>query len=92
MAPFSQHTLRSFQTAREGWVYFYMYSIVIFLLSVGAFSLAIVPFFMISSLGALGIVVTSFLYSRLLGRLMWYAAHKEAKLETERAAASGATS
>ena len=38
-----------------------------------------------STIGAIGLVLVAVLYCRILGRLMWYASEKMARLERERA-------
>jgi hypothetical protein len=85
MAPVSPHTFRSWKAASEGWILFYMYSIVLTLLGTAAGSFMLVNSIILCSLGALGVVSIAFIYARLLGRLMWYSAQKEAKLEAAKA-------
>jgi DNA-directed RNA polymerase subunit M/transcription elongation factor TFIIS len=85
MAVFSTHTTNSLQTASDGWVFFYMYSIVIYFFG-GA--LAAVMFrdnFFLRLVAACGVVALMFLYFRLLGRLMWYCSEKALRLENQRA-------
>jgi hypothetical protein len=77
----SKHTLRSLQSAGAAWVLFYMYSIVILLFVAFAGSLVLAQHVALRALGAPFLVVLAFLYARLLGRLMWYAAQQEAKLQ-----------
>ena len=50
-------------------------------LLIGAVSLLIMDNFLANAAGACGLVAMLFIYARLLGRLMWYAAQKEAKLQ-----------
>jgi hypothetical protein len=98
LAPYSAATYKSIQQASEGWVFFYMYAILLGIL--GSLSLALAGWhgealnlFIPWCLGCLGLVVTSLLYCRVLGRLMWYSSEKmsrQERLEERRRAAAGA--
>ena len=91
LAIVSPHTWRSLEIAKDGWLLFYMYSFVILVFAALAAALAAVDNLIVTSLGAMGVVVLAFLYARLLGRLMWYASQQEAKIEeraSRRAAAA----
>jgi hypothetical protein len=93
MAPYSPATYRSTQQASEGWVFFYMYAILIGIFGSIALALAGLPYLIANAFGCLGLVVLGFLYCRILGRLMWYSSEKMAKqerLEERRRAAAGA--
>jgi hypothetical protein len=89
MAPVSAATNKSLHAASAGWMFFYMYSLVIGCAGVWAISLACNPNnYVINSLGSTGVVVLAVLYCRILGRLMWYSSEKMVKLERQQAAAS----
>jgi hypothetical protein len=85
LSPFSPRVFRSFVAASDGWVLFYMYSILLVILAAAAGSLVVVRQPLVASLGAVGVVTLAILYARLLGRLMWYAAEKDAKLAAREA-------
>jgi phage FluMu protein Com len=80
LAPVSPHTWRSWKVASEGWIVFYMASILIALVGTVAGSFMLSSYLVLSAIGALGTVTCMLLYARLLGRLLWYSAQKEAKL------------
>jgi hypothetical protein len=98
LAPYSQATYRSTQVASEGWVFFYMYAILLGILGSLALAMAGVSgsnaiLFIPRAFGCTGLVIVAVLYCRILGRLMWYASEKMAKLERQeerRRAAAGA--
>ena len=79
----SGQVLRSFHFAGEGWLLFYMYSLVIGLLVAVFGALAEVDSIAVNLIAAAGLVPLALLYCRLLGRMMWYAAEKEAKAESQ---------
>jgi hypothetical protein len=83
MSLISKQTLRSYQTAGAGWVFFYMYSIVIFLLGTFAVSLALSQSIALRCVAACLLVPIAFLYARLLGRLMWFGNQQVAKFESQ---------
>ena len=85
MAPFSADVLRSFSAAADGCFLFVIYSIVLALLGVGAFSLILANNILFAALGAAGLVILTFLYARLLGRLIWFASQKDLRLRERRA-------
>jgi DNA-directed RNA polymerase subunit M/transcription elongation factor TFIIS len=72
---------RSLETAKDGWMLFYIYSFGILLFGGLAAAVAIVGHPVVAAIGAVGLVVLAFLYARLLGRLMWYASAEEARRE-----------
>jgi hypothetical protein len=76
----SVHTLRSFRLVAEAWLLFYLYSFLIALGLAVFDGLASLDWIAAQVAGAAGIVPLIFLYCRLLGRLMWYAAEKDAEL------------
>lgn len=98
LAPYSPATYKSMQQASEGWVFFYMYAILLGI--AGSISLALAGWhgdarnlFIPWCFGCIGLVVTGVLYCRVLGRLMWYSSEKMARqerLEERRRAAAGA--
>src|SRR5262249_13282830 len=69
----SADSLRSLKIAGDGWVFFYMYSIVIALLGVAAAAMMFATNILAAACGAAFLVALLMLYFRLLGRLMWYA-------------------
>jgi len=75
----SPDTLRSLKIASDGWVFFYMYSLVLVLLAVGAAAMMVGGQFLVGALGAAFFVAVLMVYFRLLGRLMWYAGQRDAK-------------
>jgi hypothetical protein len=75
----SNETFRSLHLAADGWVFFYMYSIVLVLLATGAAAMMLVDQFLVAALGSCAMVAVLIIYARLLGRLMWYAGQREAK-------------
>ncbi len=81
MAPYSAATYRSTQQASEGWVFFYMYAILLGILGSVALGVAGIPYLIANMFGCLGLVVVAILYCRILGRLMWYSSEKMAKQE-----------
>jgi len=76
----SSDTLRSLKIASDGWVFFYMYSIVLVMMAVGAAAMMFASQLLVAALGAAFMVAVLMLYFRLLGRLMWYSGQREAKL------------
>ena len=79
MAIASPYTLRSLKIASDAWVFFYMYSILLVLLATAAVGMLIVENFVATAIGAVAFVAVAFVYARLLGRLMWVAAQRDAK-------------
>jgi hypothetical protein len=93
VSPYSAATHRSLKEASEGWVYFYMYAILLGILGTLALAVAFIPFLIANAFGCVGLVLIAILYCRILGRLMWYSSEKMAKLERleeRRRAAAGA--
>ncbi|MDX1944736.1 MAG: hypothetical protein SFU86_04950 [Pirellulaceae bacterium] len=76
----SPHTLRSFRLVGEAWMLFYLYSLVIGLFAAVGASLLALSGLLPIVIGAILLLTMAMLYCRLLGRLMWYASEKEAKL------------
>jgi hypothetical protein len=81
LAPYSAATSKSFRAAGDGWLYFYAYAIFIGLLGGAAMAMTNSRYFLINATGATCIVVLLWLFCRLLGRLMWYAAEKVARYD-----------
>jgi hypothetical protein len=77
----SGHVMRSFSVAAGGWVFFYMYCILIFLFGGVGAGLMLTENIAVRVLAAVGVVALMLLYCRVLGRLIWYA--------NQRLAASG---
>lgn len=75
----SRQTLASLRAASEGWMLFYLFSTVLFLVVGAAGSLIFLDNFLAIGAGAVGLVILAFLYARLLGRLMWYGNQQVAK-------------
>ena len=82
-AIFSKQTLASLRAAGEGWMLFYMFAAVLFLIAGALGSLIFLNNFLAITAGAVGLVILAFLYARLLGRLMWYGNQEVAKAENE---------
>jgi hypothetical protein len=91
MAFLSPAVMRTWHSAGEAWVIFYMYSIGIAFLLAGALSLFIPGQLAMTAVGACATVAVLLLYARLLGRLMWYTSQKDAQSAAPRhkAAATG---
>ena len=70
---------RALKIASDAWVFFYMYSILLVLLATAAVGMLIVENFLATAIGAVAFVAVAFVYARLLGRLMWVAAQRDAK-------------
>jgi hypothetical protein len=85
-APFSAATVKSLKEASDGWVFFYMYSFVMGLVGGAALAFTGSNYVLFRIMGAAGVVAMMLIYCRVLGRLMWYASEKMAKLERRRAA------
>jgi len=85
LAPYSAATYKSLQEVSEGWVFFYMYAALLGMLGGTALAFLASPTLLFSSIGSIGVVLVAVLYCRILGRLMWYASEKMARLERERA-------
>ena len=81
LMPYSPATIRSLKEASEGWVFFYMYAMLIGILGSVFLAMAGIPFIIANSFGCIGLVLTAVLYCRILGRLMWYSSEKLLKLE-----------
>lgn len=81
MAIASPHTLRSLKSASDGWVFFYMYSLALVVLAGLAVAMVVRGEMLGAAVGAAGTVAAGLLYARLLGRLMWVAAQREAAEE-----------
>jgi hypothetical protein len=77
-AVMSNETFRSLKVAADGWVFFYMYSIVLVLLATGAAAMMLVDQFLVVALGSCAMMAVLIVYARLLGRLMWYTGQREA--------------
>jgi hypothetical protein len=86
MSPFSTATYKSLHEASAGWVFFYMYAVVLGIIGGAAFAFVCSTHPLVNTVGSIGVVFVAVLYCRILGRLMWYAAEKMAKLEQQRAA------
>jgi hypothetical protein len=81
LAVVSPHLWKSLETAKDGWMLFYLYSFGILLFAALAAGLAAVGHPVVAALGAVAFVMLAFVYARLLGRLMWYASEEEARRE-----------
>ncbi len=75
----SAYTFRSLTIAGDAWMYFCMYSLGLVLLGTGAVSTLIAPNFLFTAVGAAAAMALLIIYARLLGRLMWVAAQRDAK-------------
>src|SRR4029079_619046 len=75
----SGYTLRSLKIAGDAWVFSYMYAILLVLLGTGAVATAVADNFLFTAVGAAATVAVLIVYARLLGRLMWVAAQRDAK-------------
>jgi DNA-directed RNA polymerase subunit RPC12/RpoP len=76
---FSAYTLRSLTIAGDAWVYFCMYSLGLALLGTCAVGTLIAPNMIFTAVGAAAAMALLIIYARLLGRLMWVAAQRDAK-------------
>jgi hypothetical protein len=85
MAPYSSATYKSLHEASEGWVFFYMYAGLLGVIGGAAFAFVCSRQPLVNIIGSIGVVFVAVLYCRILGRLMWYASEKMAKLERQRA-------
>jgi DNA-directed RNA polymerase subunit RPC12/RpoP len=72
-------TLASLKNASGGWVYFYMYSILLVLLAAGAGAMMLADQTLVAALGAAAMVALLVVYARLVGRMFWYANQQAAK-------------
>lgn len=79
LAVFSSQVGQSFRAAGDAWMYFYMYSIVIFVVGGIGVGMMALDGLLIKALAASGVVGLVFLYLRILGRLMWSANQRLAK-------------
>jgi hypothetical protein len=79
LAFMSGYTLRSLRIAGDAWVFSYMYAILLALLGTGAVATAAADNFLFTAVGAAATVAVLIVYARLLGRLMWVAAQRDAK-------------
>jgi len=79
LAFMSGYTLRSFRIAGDAWIFSYMYAILLALLGTGAVATAAADNFVFTAVGAAATVAVLIIYARLLGRLMWVAAQRDAK-------------
>jgi DNA-directed RNA polymerase subunit RPC12/RpoP len=79
LALISGYTLRSFKIAGDAWIFSYMYAILLALLGTGAVATAAADNFVFTAVGAAATVAVLIIYARLLGRLMWVAAQRDAK-------------
>jgi hypothetical protein len=79
LAFLSGYTLRSFTIAGDAWIFSYMYAILLALLGTGAVATAAADNFVFTAVGAAATVAVLIVYARLLGRLMWVAAQRDAK-------------
>jgi hypothetical protein len=75
----SGYTLRSLGIAGDAWLFSYMYAILLILLGTGAVATAAADNFIFTAVGAAATVALLIIYARLLGRLMWVAAQRDAK-------------
>ncbi len=75
----SAYMLRSLTIAGDAWVYFCMYSLGLALLGTCAIGTLIAPNFVFTAVGAAAAMALLIVYARLLGRLMWVAAQRDAK-------------
>lgn len=81
LAPFSAATAKSFRAAGDGWLYFYAYTIFVGMLGLAALAMTNSRYFLINATGATCVIILLWLFCRLLGRLMWYAAEKVARYD-----------
>jgi hypothetical protein len=81
LSPYSPATYRSMQQASEGWVFFYMYAILLGILGSISLAMAGLPYLIANAFGCVGLVVIGLLYCRILGRLMWYSSEKMLRQE-----------
>ena len=70
--------LKSFKDAGDAWVVFYAYSILVVLLGMAAGAMLASANLLVSALGAAASVGVLMVYARLVGRLMWVSAQREA--------------
>jgi len=75
----SAYTLRSLTIAGDAWLYFCMYSLGVALLGTCALGMLIANNIVFTAVGAAASMALLILYARLLGRLMWVAAQRDAK-------------
>ncbi len=75
----SGYTLRSLKIAADAWVFSYMYAVLLALLGTGAIATAAADNLAFTAVGAAATVAVLIIYARLLGRLMWVAAQRDAK-------------
>ena len=87
-AIFSSRTRESFNIVSEAWLLFYLYSMGLGVFVCTFAVMAVFPFWLVSFVGGAGLVSVSFVYCRVLGRLMWYADQKGVKLSQQRAASA----
>jgi hypothetical protein len=80
LAVYSPKTVNSLQRASEAWMLVYLYSIGLAIFAGGFSTLAMWPNFLANLIGGAGLVTLAFVYSRVLGRLMWYGEEKVSKL------------
>jgi hypothetical protein len=84
MAFLSPAVMRTWQSAGDAWMIFYMYSIGIAFLLTGGLALFIPGQMAMTAVGACATVAVLLLYARLLGRLMWYTSQRDAQLAAPR--------
>jgi hypothetical protein len=83
VAVYSPLTYRSLRVAADAWMVFYLCVILLAFLAAIALAIAAVKMFLISSVGATVLVVLAFVFCRLMGRMMWVAQEKIARLPAE---------
>jgi len=88
LSVFSSRTKESFNVAAEAWMLFYLYSLGLGVFGGACAVLAGVPFWPVTMAGAFGLVTITFLYCRVLGRLMWYCEQKGLKRSQQQSAAA----
>lgn len=77
LAPFSSHTLRSFSSAGDGWMLFYVYTLPLGLFGAMGLGVMVTGGLVWGLIGAVLAISIAFLYCRILGRMMWYSQQKE---------------
>lgn len=75
----SAYTFRSLTIAGDAWMYFCMYSLGLVLLGTCAVGTLIANNMVFTAVGAVASMALLMVYARLIGRLMWVAAQRDAK-------------
>lgn len=75
----SAYTLRSLTIAGDAWMYFCMYSVGLVLLGTCAVGTLIANNMVFTAVGSTASIALLIIYARLIGRLMWVAAQRDAK-------------